>query len=324
MRGGEQIQSVDHEKFRSQDPDEAHAWLRKEYADHDVKISGSTENFVFSCDIIRFDGMTFGRMAHSMAVNVDVFDGLRNLSVVEHRGGNPIQVATGPEAVNLRAGDCFLLPPDRPYQAAWNSVGVTVTTLSFENLQRDAAWLVDETVNVDFTRPITPAACRHWSETIGYVERVVSASPMLDSAPLARRELGWLVNSAVLACFPNSTLDAEPASYAGDTPQPLRRALEFINEHADEPISLSEIAIAARLSPRGLQAAFRRRLDTTPLAHLRSVRMQRAHRDLQNAEPGDGLSVAAVAARWGFAHLGRFAIEYRRRFGIYPSQTLRS
>jgi AraC-like DNA-binding protein len=48
------------------------------------------------------------------------------------------------------------------------------------------------------------------------------------------------------------------------------------------------------------------------------------HRDLQNAEPGHGTSVAAVAARWGFTHLGRFAIEYRRRFGSYPSQTLRS
>jgi AraC-like DNA-binding protein len=269
--------------------------------------------------------MTFGRMAHSMAVNVDVFDGLRNLSVVELREGNPVQVDTGPDSVNLRAGDCFLLPPDRPYQTAWNSVSVTVTTLGFENLQRDAALLADqETINIDFTRPITSAAGHHWSQTIGYVERVISASPLLDSAPLARRELGWLVNSAVLACFPNSTLDAESPPYTGDTPQPLRRALEFIDEHAGEPISLNEIAAAARLSTRGVQAAFRRHLDTTPLAHLRSVRMQRAHRDLQNAEPGSGSSVAAVAARWGFTHLGRFAIEYRRRFGIYPSQTLRS
>ena len=260
-----------------------------------------------------------------MSVTVDVFDGLRNLSVVQHQEGNPIQVVTGPESVSLGAGDCFLLPPARPYQAAWNSVGVTVTTLGFENLQRDAAWMVDyETVDVDFTRPITAAAGRHWSETIGYVERVVNISPLLDSAPLARRALGWLVNSAVLACFPNSTLDKEPASYAGDTPQPLRRALEFIDEHAGEPISLNEIAVAARLSPRGLQAAFRRHLDTTPLAHLRSVRMQRAHRDLQNAESRDGASVAAVAARWGFTHLGRFATDYRRRFGRYPSQTLRS
>jgi AraC-like DNA-binding protein len=52
--------------------------------------------------------------------------------------------------------------------------------------------------------------------------------------------------------------------------------------------------------------------------------MERAHRDLQGAEPGDGVSVAALAARWGFTHLGRFAVDYRRRFGTYPSQTLRS
>jgi AraC-like DNA-binding protein len=323
-KAGEQIQTVDHEEFRSQDPDEAHAWLRKAYADHDVKISGSTEDFVFSCDIIRFEGMTFGHLAHSMAVKVDVFDGLRDLSIVEHREGNPVQVLAGSESVNLRAGDCFLLPPDRPYQAVWNSVAVTVTTLGFENLQREAAWLVDhEALGVDFARPITPAAGRHWSQTIGYVERVVSSSPLLDAAPLARLELSWLVNSAVLACFPNSTLGAESASDTGDTPQPLRRALAFIDEHATDPITLNEIAAAARLSPRGLQAAFRRHLETTPLAHLRSVRMQHAHRDLQEAQPGDGTSVAAVAAHWGFAHLGRFAIEYRRRFGIYPSQALR-
>jgi AraC-like DNA-binding protein len=269
--------------------------------------------------------MTFGRMAHSMAVNVDVFDGLRNLSIIEHRKGNPVQIDTGAESVTLRSGDCFLLPPDRPYQAAWNSVGVTVTTLGFENLQRDAESLVDhEMVSVDFTRPISPAAGRHWSQTIGYLERVVSSSPLLAAAPLARRELDWLVNSAVLACFPNSTLDAKSTSDAGDTPQPLRRALAFIDEHAGDPITLNEIAAAARISPRGLQAAFRRHLDTAPLAHLRSVRMQRAHHDLQNAEPGEGTRVAAVAARWGFTHLGRFAIEYRRRYGIYPSHTLRS
>jgi transcriptional regulator GlxA family with amidase domain len=99
--------------------------------------------------------------------------------------------------------------------------------------------------------------------------------------------------------------------------------LSFIDESAGSPITLNEIAVAARLSPRGLQAAFRRHLETTPLAYLRSVRMERAHRDLQSADPGDGVSVAAVAAKWGFAHLGRFAVEYRRRFGIYPSQTLR-
>ena len=211
-KAGEHIQAVDHEEFRSRDPDEAHAWLRKTYADHHLKISGSSEDFMFSCDITRLDGMSFGRMRHSMAVDVDVFAGLRDLSIVEHRAGDAVRVSIGPESVNLRAGECFLLPPDQPYQAAWNSVAAEVTTLSFEDLQRDALGLVDrETVNVDFTRPITSAAGRHWSQTIRYVRGFVGNSPLLAAAPLARRELGWLVSSAVLACFPNSTLDAESA-----------------------------------------------------------------------------------------------------------------
>ena len=173
--------------------------------------------------------------------------------IVEHRGGGAVRVSIEPDSVDLRAGECFLLPPDRPYQAAWNSVRADLTTLSFEDLQRDALGLVDQkTVNLDFTRPVTAAAGRHWSQTIRYVQSFVSNSPLLAAAPLARRELGWLVSSAVLACFPNSTLDAESPSYAGDTPQPLRRALAFIDEHAGDPITLNEIAIAARLSPRGL------------------------------------------------------------------------
>jgi AraC-like DNA-binding protein len=322
-KAGEPIASVYHEEFRSHDADEAHAWLRKTYADHDLRISGTSQDFTFSCDITRLDGMSFGRMRHSMAVDIDVFDGLRNLSIVEHRGGGAVQVSMGPERVNLRAGECFLLPPDRPYEVAWSSVAAEVTTLAFEDLQRDALGLVDRAaVNVDFTRPVTPAAGRHWSQTIRYVQSSVSNSPLLAAAPLARRELGWLVSSAVLACFPNSTLDAESPPYTGDTPQPLRRALAFIDEHAGDAITLNEIAVAAHLSPRGLQATFRRHLDTTPLARLRSVRMERAHRDLQNAEPGN-TSVAALAARWGFTHLGRFAVEYRRRYGSSPSQTLR-
>jgi AraC-like DNA-binding protein len=269
--------------------------------------------------------MTLGNLTHSMRTDIDVFDGLRDLSVIEHLSGDALRVSVGDDIVNLREGECFLIPPHQPHRAALDALGIAVTTLSMEDLQNDAAGRIDhETVEIDFSRPVTRAAGRHWSQTITYVKGIVRSSPLLISAPLARRELGWLVDSAVLACFPNSTLDAEMLSYPGGTPQPLRRALQFIDERAGDPITLNDIAAAARLTPRGVQAAFRRHLDTTPLAYLRSVRMERAHRDLQNAEPGHGTSVAAVAARWGFTHLGRFAIEHRRRFGSYPSQTLRS
>jgi AraC-like DNA-binding protein len=178
--------------------------------------------------------------------------------------------------------------------------------------------------DIGLIHPIAPAAGRHCSQTIRHVENFVSNSPMLAAGPLTRRELGW----AGQQCSPGmlSQLDARRGVVldVGDTPQPVRRALIFIDEHAGDPITLNEIALAARLSPRGLQAAFRRHLDTTPLAYLHSVRMERAHRDLQSADPDDNMSMATSVARLRIDPSWRFAIAYRRRFGSSPSQTLRS
>jgi len=98
--------------------------------------------------------------------------------------------------------------------------------------------------------------------------------------------------------------------------------MAFIDARAAEPIGLAEIAAAAQLSPRALQAAFRRHLGTTPLGRLRAVRMARAHADLQSARPGDGETVSAVASRWGFSQLSRFARDYKQCYGVLPRQTL--
>jgi len=51
--------------------------------------------------------------------------------------------------------------------------------------------------------------------------------------------------------------------------------------------------------------------------------MARANEALRRSDPAR-VTVSAVAHRWGFAHLGRFASAYRARFGESPSVTLRS
>jgi AraC-like DNA-binding protein len=119
---------------------------------------------------------------------------------------------------------------------------------------------------------------------------------------------------------PARSLPDAPAS--SRAPTAVRSAIAFIDAHAAEPIGLAEVAAAAQLSPRALQAAFRRHLGTTPLNHLRAVRMARIHADLQAARPGDGQTVSAVANRWGFSQLSRFAHAYKRRYGVSPRQTL--
>jgi transcriptional regulator GlxA family with amidase domain len=106
-------------------------------------------------------------------------------------------------------------------------------------------------------------------------------------------------------------------------PRSLRRAIAFIHENADRDIGLSDIAAAISVTPRSVQYIFRRHLGATPLEYLRRVRLDRAHRDLQAADPAVD-TVMAIAGRWQFGHPGRFSIAYREAFGTPPSQTLRA
>lgn len=91
-----------------------------------------------------------------------------------------------------------------------------------------------------------------------------------------------------------------------------------IDQHAGEPLTDADIAAAARLSPRGLQSAFQRDLDTSPLAYLRRIGLDGARHALLAADPTAGATVADTARRWGFAHLGRSSTAYRDMFGEYP------
>jgi len=98
--------------------------------------------------------------------------------------------------------------------------------------------------------------------------------------------------------------------------------MAFIETNADLDISIVDIARAAYVNVRAVQLAFRRYLDTTPMAYLRRVRLERAHGQLSAGVPNDGTTITEIAARWGFANASRFAALYRRAYGHPTSHTL--
>jgi len=82
-----------------------------------------------------------------------------------------------------------------------------------------------------------------------------------------------------------------------------------------------DLATAAGVSSRTLQRQFKMFLGKTPHAALRDIRFDCARRELLQSLPEE--KVMDLALRCGFAHCGRFSIEYRRRYGETPSQTLK-
>jgi len=144
------------------------------------------------------------------------------------------------------------------------------------------------------------------------------------AAPIGARLTGRAVESALMA----GLLEAHGHDYqallgrkrAAPRPRHLRLAESYIEAHLDLPLTLEDIAAAARISARGLQLAFRQHRGTTPLGFWRDLRLARAHADLL---AGAG-SVTDVALRWGFQHFGRFSESYRARYGLCPRDTLRA
>lgn len=100
----------------------------------------------------------------------------------------------------------------------------------------------------------------------------------------------------------------------------VRCAVELVNAHPEELFNSLQLATAASVSVRQLQKAFLDFTGVTPSAWLKLRRLNAARRDLASAHPR--LTVAEVAMRWGFWHLGRFSREYRQLFQELPSQTV--
>jgi len=57
------------------------------------------------------------------------------------------------------------------------------------------------------------------------------------------------------------------------------------------------------------------------MRYLRRARYRKVREALRDAEPEE--HITEIAAKWGFTHMGRFSVDYRRQFGETPSQTLR-
>lgn len=160
------------------------------------------------------------------------------------------------------------------------------------------------------TAPMTALYC-----TLRQVQRrsQEAGGPGDLTSPLIQEILGY----QLLSAWPKQ---AEVAgSGAADVPyRSLRDALDYIAANLAEPLSLADIAAVAGISVRALQNKFRQEIGRTPVQFILDQRLARAHQDLISDHHA-ARSIAEIATRWGFGHMGEFARRYRRVYGHPPS-----
>ncbi|MEU4791160.1 helix-turn-helix transcriptional regulator [Micromonospora tulbaghiae] len=264
------------------------------------------------------------RVAQSGDLRIDV-EHLDSPVVCQSTSSMVGRVSAG-ELRPFRPGDVFLNAHlSRPYRLRWRRGEVLLVQLDAGLLQQVVSPVPGRrSAPIRFTdlQPASPVLAEHWRSTARYVRHAVLGNPEASRHPLVLGTTARTLAAAALAVFPNTAVTDPTRHDRRDTSAPtLRRAIAFMEENAHRDISRADVAVAAAVSVRSLQLAFRRHLDSTPAAYLRRIRLERAHQELRMGDPRSE-TVSRIATRWGFLSHSRFTAHYRSVFGIPPSRTL--
>lgn len=98
-------------------------------------------------------------------------------------------------------------------------------------------------------------------------------------------------------------------------PESVHRALEFMRTNYEEPaLSLADIATAAHLNVHHFGRVFRRHMGTTPMRHLRAIRVSHGRFLLQRTS----LRVEEIARSVGYTDVFHFSRVFKQECGRGP------
>lgn len=104
--------------------------------------------------------------------------------------------------------------------------------------------------------------------------------------------------------------------HGGSEDAALGLVLVHMRTNFAEPLSNAELARIAGRSVRALERMFRRQMQCTPQQFLRRLRLRLACRELT----AGSRPLTAIATAHGFCDQSHFAREFRREFGLTPSE----
>lgn len=101
----------------------------------------------------------------------------------------------------------------------------------------------------------------------------------------------------------------------GTTHLPLIVAIEAMNDHIGDTLSLDQLAVFAQVSVRQLNRSFRKKLNETTMSFYRNLRLEKARTLLHQTT----LSSTEIALATGFSSSAHFSSAFRAKYNKMPS-----
>jgi AraC-like DNA-binding protein len=311
--------------FTSRDLDHCRSELNRFYYPVTIDTHGVGANFEFAMEVIQLGPLTVGELSYGGPVTFTVAE-LDAYHVSIPVNGRVLARHAGREVVaDPATGAVF-----GPGSPVWtrhdaNSAELDVK-MGRDALEAELAGLLGRPIDGPIDLPpaidLKDGPGQSWSRLVRLLRDELPYERSLIHQPLIAEQLRSSVLSGLLLSVPHRYHDELTSPAPAGPPRAIRRVVETINDEPERAVAVTDLARAAGMSVRSLQEGFRRHVGCAPMSYLQQVRLIRANATLREADPAR-VTVASVAHRWGFAHLGRFASAYRARFGESPSETLR-
>jgi AraC-like DNA-binding protein len=154
----------------------------------------------------------------------------------------------------------------------------------------------------------------------GKVCRLAETKPDMIAHREVARALEQDLLHALVSCLTADDTKEDAAANRGHA-EIMARFEAVLASRDDRPLPMTEVCAAVDVGERTLRVCCAEFLGMSPGSYARLRRLNLVRAALQQANPAT-TSIAAVARRYGFSELGRFAVVYRSVFGEIPSTTL--
>ena len=312
-------------RLSSTDLDHTRSLLNRFYYPVAVGAPNGPAGFAFELHVIRLGPLTVGELSFRTPVTV---------TATEMNGYHVTLPVVG-SVLTRQAGYEVIAGPDkaavfRPGHPVYSLHAARSSELDIKidrcALDAELEGLLGRPIDgpIDLAPTLSPGfgPGQSWSRLVLLVRDELDHPQSLIQHPLIAEQIRHSVLCGLLLCLPHRFHGELTAPARPGPPRAIRRALDAIHDEPERAFSVTDLAAEAGMSVRSLQEGFRRHVGCAPMAYVQQVRLGCAHDALRGGDP-HRVTVASVAHRWGFAHLGRFASTYRKRFGVAPSETLR-
>jgi AraC-like DNA-binding protein len=311
-----------HLLVQTSDLDEARERVARVFCEHKLAYSQSNHNLNMRQHVVRFGNLALSYITYRCDVSID--PGKLSTFFLVHfipKGGCQIRIGGDDLVGSANAGS--VTSPTLPMRMRWDAeCAHLVLKIDGAALERHLSHLLGEVA----TRPIEfkpglevqfglGAGLRR---LVDFVAGELDRDDSLLASPLGVTSIEQALMNGLLAAQPSNYTAALANRAHRAAPRQVIRAEELIRAHPEQPITIGDLTLASGVSARALYEGFRRFRATTPMAMLRTVRLEHVRADLQSAGPD--AKIIDIAYKWGIAHLGRFAADYRARFGELPSE----